>query len=523
MRTLRSIALGTLALGATLTLTSQAHAIELVRVSRFGYVLVDEENAVTPYEGRVPVASTTDTLAFLGQVTELIANTPDAPRARFIAVLQQRRDYSVATAFYMPIKNTVRGIGQRQGGRETWDLNPTAGTAFPLLGFVWLNAWTLFSDSNDYMVKFVCPQEFGHRWGPQVLVPPVPMGDRTPVMDAGADASDASAENDASAESDGSDASADGDSSDASESDGSDAAVSADADADAGAPAAMPIEPSLMLGRDRAHWSFFVHSGGSPLEGNNWVETEPGTFRALDPTFRFSHLDLYLMGVLAPEDVEPSFVIAEPDLLGRTGNFGTPYTPSTGPVRADENLVIRGRRVNISAQDIIRANGARNPPAVTIAPTIGEDGAVIGDASVDFFGEPRENDIDVIWVMLTTRDRVRESDVRAFDNAAEACSNAYAYSSQGRSLLIARRAPTTDAGPQDSGVPVRDSGVRTDAMASDGDVGAEGGALGGGCACRAGAPERSRSGGAVIGWALAAAVARAASRRKRHSRAVQTR
>lgn len=474
-----------------------AEALELVRLTRNGYVLVDEVNAATPYGGRVPTSNTADTLAFVAEVTRIISEIPDAPRARFIAVMQSRMSFGSALAFYLPIKNTVRGIGQRQGGRETWDLNATAGTAFPLIGFVWLNSWSLYLNAAGQFGNFqVCTQEFGHRWGPQPLLPPMPTGQGV-AMDAGIATPDASS----------------GDASEAGDA-ASDASETTDgATTDSGVTPVM-LTPQVLLGRDRVHWSFFVHSGGSPLEGNNWRETAPGVFRTEPPTFRFSSLDLYLMGVLAPEDVEPSFLIADPDVgMFRDENGGT-ITPSTGPDPGDRGLEIRGRRVDFGVGDIIRANGPRNPPAVTIPPTRSPDGSAFGDASLP--PEPRENDIDVIWIMLTTRDRLRDIEVFDFERAVASCSDAYAYASGGRSLLYAQRVQNYSV---DAGVAPPDTRPPPDAQPTDGGiVGSESGTTGspgGGCACRAtvdGGASRSRGGWLFSLASLAAAMLRARRR-----------
>ena len=39
------------------------------------------------------------------------------------------------------------------------------------------------------------------------------------------------------------------------------------------------IELNDMLGRQFSHWSYFMHTGGSVLEGNRWRDNGDGTFR----------------------------------------------------------------------------------------------------------------------------------------------------------------------------------------------------------------------------------------------------
>ncbi len=469
---------------AALAAATDARALEIAARTRNGYVMVDEPGAEVVYEGRAPVDSTTAILAFVSEVTRLIAERPDAPRARFVAVMQSRRGFGGALAFYMPIANTVRGIGQRQGNRETWDLNDTAGTAFPLLGYVWLNSWEMYTGAAGRFGNYqVCTQEFGHRWGPQVVIPPFPTGRGIAGQDAG-------------------DAASDG---------GDDASAPDGSASDGGTPPPLAVTPLELLGRDRVHWSFFFDSGGSPLEGNAWAEVSPGVFRTLPPTYRFSRLDLYMMGVLAPEEVPSSFLIAEPNTMGARDGIGNLINAASGPDPGDHGLEIRGRRVEIGIEDIVRANGPRVPAAVSVAPTRDSDGGLLPDASAALPPAPRENDIDVIWVMLTTRDRMRELDVYQFDNAVESCSFAYAYASEGRSVLYPI-IPSLPDGGVDSGVAARDATVPPrDASrdaARDGGIGAEG-TLGGGCACRAGRPRgRDARGpswlwGGLAAWALA--------------------
>ena len=67
------------------------------------------------------------------------------------------------------------------------------------------------------------------------------------------------------------------------------------------------VPSSALLGRDRSHWNFFLETGGSPLEGNEWKKDEHGKDGALISSGRrgpYSRLDLYLMGLIPREKVE---------------------------------------------------------------------------------------------------------------------------------------------------------------------------------------------------------------------------
>jgi PKD repeat protein len=112
-----------------------------------------------------------------------------------------------------------------------------------------------------------------------------------------------------------------------------------------------------MLGRDLSHWSFFMHTSGSVMEGNDWQPDGNGWLSG--PGFEhYSHLDEYLMGLRdAAAATEPIFVLDHPhDTGGRTA--------SSPP---EEGVRIRGTRQDISMAALIAAEGPRVPDA-SIAP-----------------------------------------------------------------------------------------------------------------------------------------------------------
>jgi len=120
-----------------------------------------------------------------------------------------------------------------------------------------------------------------------------------------------------------------------------------------------PGNSLLLLGRDNAHWSYFMNiestisspaaRRSSSMEGNVWVENN-GTFTSVNLIDGFSRLDQYLMGLRPPTDVPDTFVIANP--------FNTSLTRSSSP---RPNSVISGTRQNVTINQIIQANGARTP------------------------------------------------------------------------------------------------------------------------------------------------------------------
>jgi hypothetical protein len=63
---------------------------------------------------------------------------------------------------------------------------------------------------------------------------------------------------------------------------------------------------TALLGRDQVHWSFFMDSDGSHLEGNDIEDAGGGQFRTAAAGVRYGPLDQYLMGIRRPPRCRPS-------------------------------------------------------------------------------------------------------------------------------------------------------------------------------------------------------------------------
>jgi hypothetical protein len=109
-----------------------------------------------------------------------------------------------------------------------------------------------------------------------------------------------------------------------------------------------------LLGRQQAHWSFFAHTSGSHMEGNDIEDLGGGRFRTRRSSLRYSPLDQYLMGLRAPDEVPPFFVVRGPS--------GTDVDPTRSP---QSNVSFAGTRRDVNVNDVIAALGPRNPPAGT--------------------------------------------------------------------------------------------------------------------------------------------------------------
>ncbi len=110
----------------------------------------------------------------------------------------------------------------------------------------------------------------------------------------------------------------------------------------------------LLLGRDKSHWSFFLDSDGSFLEGNQIQRTGSNSFSTTTPFTGYSDLDLYLMGLLAPEEAEDAFLVEDANQFSPAYNFSAQSSPEPG-------IKFRGSAAPVRMEDIIAANGKRSP------------------------------------------------------------------------------------------------------------------------------------------------------------------
>ncbi len=109
-----------------------------------------------------------------------------------------------------------------------------------------------------------------------------------------------------------------------------------------------------LLGRDGAHWSFFVDSDASVMEGNDIEEQGGGSFRTVAAVQRYSLVDQYLMGLVPPTAVLPFFYVENPSNV----------TPASGRESAPRvNVTFSGTKRDVRIDDIIAVHGERNPSA----------------------------------------------------------------------------------------------------------------------------------------------------------------
>jgi hypothetical protein len=109
-----------------------------------------------------------------------------------------------------------------------------------------------------------------------------------------------------------------------------------------------------LLGRDLAHWSFFLDSDASVMEGNDIEDLGGGSFRTTAAVRRYSALDQYAMGLLAESQVPTFFYVENP--VNVSGSRDRESAPEVG-------VTFNGTRRDVLIEDIVRIHGARSPSA----------------------------------------------------------------------------------------------------------------------------------------------------------------
>lgn len=109
-----------------------------------------------------------------------------------------------------------------------------------------------------------------------------------------------------------------------------------------------------LLGRQDAHWSFFLDSDASVMEGNDIEALGGGAFRTVGAVQRYSRLDQYIMGLVGPELVPPFFYVESP----------VNVVPSRERISAPRvGVTFNGTRRDVLINDVVSAMGSRVPTA----------------------------------------------------------------------------------------------------------------------------------------------------------------
>jgi hypothetical protein len=125
-------------------------------------------------------------------------------------------------------------------------------------------------------------------------------------------------------------------------------------------------QADALLGRQRAHWSYFHDSDASVMEGNDIQDNGDGSFTTVAASERYSKLDQYLMGLISAEDVPEFFYV-----VGENSSAARESNPRVGDT-------FTGTRVDVSIDDVIAIEGPRNPDWTTAPKTLKTAFLVLG-------------------------------------------------------------------------------------------------------------------------------------------------
>lgn len=111
-----------------------------------------------------------------------------------------------------------------------------------------------------------------------------------------------------------------------------------------------------LLGAGLAHWSFYFDDDAAMLGGNDWADNGDGTWTTAHATERYGPLEMYLMGLAAPDEVGALPVLEDPSNCTPPANYTRAHHPLTG-------VTCAGRPYSFTIADIVAANGPRVPDA----------------------------------------------------------------------------------------------------------------------------------------------------------------
>jgi hypothetical protein len=111
---------------------------------------------------------------------------------------------------------------------------------------------------------------------------------------------------------------------------------------------------SALSGRGGVHWSFFLDTDASVMEGNAIADRGNGRFETVDIARRFSALDQYVMGLRHAAEVPPFFYVDVPDDFRPNRPFKASSAPEAG-------IAFTGVRRDVRIEDVVRVMGPRVP------------------------------------------------------------------------------------------------------------------------------------------------------------------
>ena len=155
-----------------------------------------------------------------------------------------------------------------------------------------------------------------------------------------------------------------------------------------------------LLGRQRAHWSFFFDSDASMMEGNDIEDLGGGSFRTVAAVERYSALDQYAMGLRHDYEVPAFFYVEAPT---------NAMPPARGTGSPQVGVTFNGTKREVLMADVIEIEGVRVPSA-------DESPRVHRQAFVYVVGNGREANPDHVTRLDTIRRQWKPFFATATDN-----------------------------------------------------------------------------------------------------------
>jgi hypothetical protein len=115
-------------------------------------------------------------------------------------------------------------------------------------------------------------------------------------------------------------------------------------------------DSTALLGRQQGHWSYFMDTDWSWMEGNDWKKSGSGKWTtdvgSFDSVAHHSPLDLYLMG-LVPKSAVSDFLLIDHPNHGNASAAPAALYGASDTVAGDQHMV--------SIDDIVKLEGEREP------------------------------------------------------------------------------------------------------------------------------------------------------------------
>jgi hypothetical protein len=129
-----------------------------------------------------------------------------------------------------------------------------------------------------------------------------------------------------------------------------------------------------LLGRGGVHWSFFLDTDASVMEGNDIEDRGGGRFETVDFARRYSPLDQYVMGLRAAAEVPPFFYVDVADDFRPSRTYKSSSAPEAG-------VSFTGVKRTVRIEDVVAAMGPRLPDAARAPRVLRQAWVLVADAA----------------------------------------------------------------------------------------------------------------------------------------------